>query len=107
MAKDDTSGQRRAKLVAALLLSLYAPVMDYDAEKVDQTVLAPLYLTLHDVSDFGGRAWKGHDWAAMNRLHEKGYIGDPVSKAKSVIVTDKGIKESQRLFDELFGSESA
>ncbi len=81
--------------------------MDYDAEKVDQAVLALLCLTLHDVSDFGGRAWKGHDWDAMNRLHEKGYIGDPVSKAKSVIVTDKGIKESQRLFDELFGSESA
>ncbi len=81
--------------------------MDYDAEKVDQAVLALLYLTLHDVSDFGGRAWKGHDWDAMNRLHEKGYIGDPVSKAKSVIVTDKGIKESQRLFDELFGSERA
>ena len=81
--------------------------MDYDAEKVDQAVLALLYLTLHDANDFGGRAWKGHDWAAMNRLHEKGYIDDPVSKAKSVIVTPKGIRESARLFIELFGSESA
>ena len=81
--------------------------MDYDAEKVDQAVLALLYLTLHDVNDFGGRAWKGHDWDAMNRLHEKGYIDNPVSKAKSVIVTQRGMKESKRLFGELFGSESA
>jgi len=33
-------------------------------------VLALLWLGLHDNS----RAWKGFDWDAMNRLHEKGYI---------------------------------
>ena len=88
-------------------LSPYALVMDYDTEKVDQAVLALLYLTLRDVRDLGSRAWKGYDWDAMNRLHEKGYIGDPVSKAKSVTATDKGLKESQRLFDELFGAERA
>jgi hypothetical protein len=37
--------------------------MDYDPDKVDQAVLALLYLTLHD----GRRAWKTFDWDAMNR----------------------------------------
>jgi hypothetical protein len=51
--------------------------MDYDKDKVDEMVLALLYLTLHD----GARAWKGHDWDAMDRLHKKGMIFDPVGKA--------------------------
>jgi len=73
--------------------------MDYDPDKVDETVLALLYLTIHD----GARAWKSFDWEAMNRLHEKGYISNPVGKAKSVILTEKGLKESERLFKKLFG----
>lgn len=77
--------------------------MDYDRGKVDEAVLALLYLTLHDADEHGGRAWKTHDWDAMNRLHEKGLIGDPVSKAKSVVVTAKGIAEAERLFTQFFG----
>jgi hypothetical protein len=42
--------------------------MDIDTEKIDAAVLAPLYLTLHD----GMRAWKGVDWDALARLHDKG-----------------------------------
>ena len=45
--------------------------MDYDKDKVDEAVLALLYLTLHEVNQFGGRAWKSHDWDALDRLHEK------------------------------------
>jgi hypothetical protein len=59
--------------------------MDYDKDKVDEIVLALLFLTLHG----GGRAWKGHDWDALGRLHEKGMIGDPVGKAKSVLLTEE------------------
>ena len=72
--------------------------MDYDPDKVDEAVLALLYLTVHD----GARAWKSFDWEAMNRLHEKGYISNPVGKAKSVILTEEGLKESERLFKKLF-----
>jgi len=39
----------------------------------------------------------------MDRLHEKGFITDPKSKAKSVIFTEEGLRESQRLFTESFG----
>ena len=33
----------------------------------------------------------------MNRLHEQGYISDPVGKAKSVVLTEEGLKTSQGL----------
>jgi hypothetical protein len=69
-----------------------------DTDKIDEAVLALLYLTLHD----GARAWKGHDWEALNRLHRKGMIENPVSKAKSVVLTDEGLAESERLFRKLF-----
>jgi hypothetical protein len=49
--------------------------MEIDTEKKDEAVLALLYLTLHD----GSRAWKSFDWDAMNRLHEKGFISNPVT----------------------------
>jgi hypothetical protein len=49
------------------------------------------------------RAWKGHDWEALNRLHEKGFIGNPVGKAKSVFVTEEGAKRSVELFRQFFG----
>lgn len=73
--------------------------MDFDEQKIDRTVLALLQLTLHDKC----RAWKSFDWEVMNRLHEKGFICDPVNKAKSVVLTDEGLTESERLFEELFG----
>lgn len=38
----------------------------------------------------------------MNRLHDKGLITDPKSKAKSVLFTEEGLVESQRLFKMLF-----
>jgi hypothetical protein len=70
---------------------------------VDEAVLALLYLTLHDVNQFGGRAWKGHDWNALDRLHEKNLIGDPRSKAKSVVLDADGIKAAEAAFQKLFG----
>lgn len=72
--------------------------MDIDEKKIDEAVLALLYLTLHD----GVRAWKSHDWDALGRLHEKGLIDNPVGKAKSVVLTQEGLQESERLFQQLF-----
>jgi hypothetical protein len=48
------------------------------------------------------RAWKGFDWDAMNRLHEKGMIENPVGKAKSVVFTTEGLQRSRELFDKMF-----
>ena len=75
---------------------------EIDTDKIDQAVLALLSLGLHDQT----RAWKGFDWAAMGRLHEKGYITDPVGAAKSVLFTEAGLRESARLLSTLFARQS-
>lgn len=72
--------------------------MGIDIAKIDEAVLALLYLGRHD----GDRTWKSFDWDAMGRLHDKGYITSPMSKAKSVVFTDKGIQASGRAFRRLF-----
>ena len=78
--------------------------MDIDQEKVGQAVLALLYLTsFKDKSVL--RAWKGHDWQVMNFLHEKGYISNPATKAKSIVFTDEGARLSKELFDKLFATK--
>lgn len=73
-------------------------MMELDEQRIDDAVLALLYLNLHD----GQRAWKSLNWEAMERLHEKGLISDPVGKAKSVVFSDEGLKESERLCRKLF-----
>lgn len=78
--------------------------MDYNEEKVDEATLALLSLVMWDDSP-GVRAWKSFDWDTMNRLHDKGYIGDPKGKAKSVILTEEGIQRSKELFKKLFTDE--
>lgn len=72
--------------------------MKIDTDKIDEAVLALLCLTLHD----GCRAWKSFDWDATNRLHEKGFLENPANKAKSFELTEKGLRESERLFEKLF-----
>ncbi|MBC7435162.1 MAG: hypothetical protein H7332_03735 [Bdellovibrionales bacterium] len=72
-----------------------------DEARIDRAVLAVLSLTLHN----GDRAWKTFDWDAMNRLHAKGFISDPVGTAKSVALTETGLAEAQRLALYLFGKE--
>ena len=64
--------------------------MNYDRHKVDEAVLALMYLTLHQGAG-GLRAWKGFDWDTLNRLHEKEMIADPRSKARSVLLTEAGL----------------
>ena len=72
--------------------------MTIDNDQIDDAVLALLHLGLHDKY----RAWKGFDWDAMNRLYEKGYISDPVGKAKSVVFTEEGMRRSEELFRTMF-----
>lgn len=75
--------------------------MEIDKEKVDEITLALLYLTTFK-DKHGLRSWKSHDWDVLNRLHESGYIHDPVSKAKSVMLTDEGAERSKLLFEKHF-----
>jgi hypothetical protein len=50
--------------------------MDYDHDKIDEMILALLWLT----SAGPRRAWKSHDWDAMERLHAKGVYLQPQIK---------------------------
>ena len=67
--------------------------MEIDLDKIDDTVLGLLWPTLHDER----RAWKGFDWGALDRLHQKGLIADPANKTKSVILSDEGLRRAERL----------
>ena len=75
--------------------------MDFNSDKVDEAVLALLYLTTFK-SESGVRAWKGLDWGALERLYGKGYIGNPKSKSKSVVMTEEGARQSELLFKKHF-----
>jgi hypothetical protein len=72
--------------------------MKPDIDAIDDAVLALMYLTLHDRY----RARKSFDWSTLNRLHARGMIADPVNRAKSVALTEEGLRESERLFRQLF-----
>lgn len=77
-----------------------------DTDKLDEVVLALLWLNSFS-DNYGHRAWKSFDWDTMDRLHQKGYIGDPKSKAKSVIMTPEGLEMAEALFDKYFGLTSS
>jgi hypothetical protein len=75
--------------------------MKFDSEKIDEAVLALAYLNLHG----DARAWKSFDWEALNRLHAKGYISNPISKTKSFGFSEEGLKEAERLCRKIFGED--
>jgi len=79
--------------------------MEYDKDKIDDMVLALLWLTSFEDA-YGARAWKGHDRAAMDRLFQKGFVSDPKSGAKSVMLTPEGLNRSRELFEKTFGKTS-
>jgi hypothetical protein len=76
--------------------------MNYDRNKVDEMVLALLYLTISEEGDWGARTWKSHDWSVLDRLHARGYISDPKSKVKSVVLSPEGLELSRALFERHF-----
>ena len=80
------------------------PEPSIDTDRIDEAVLALLFLGICERDRFTGlaRAWKSFDWAAMERLHQKGLIHNPVGKAKSVYFTEEGLERTERLFLELF-----
>jgi len=75
--------------------------MKLDENRIDDAVLALLYLGLH--SEY--RAWKGFDWDAVDRLHEKGLISNPKGKAKSVAFNEEGLKLAKERCEAMFGAK--
>ena len=79
----------------------------YDERRVQDAVLALMHLTAHPGQFGGWRAWKSFPWEATDGLYERGLIGDPKSKARSVVLTDEGVRLAEQLFVEMFGTEDA
>ena len=75
--------------------------MEFDEDKVDEMVLALLFLTTYKDKS-GLRTWKGYDWDSLNRLHEKDYISYPKGRNKSVAVYEEGYQLSKKLFYKYF-----
>jgi len=77
--------------------------MDLDGEKLEHVVLALFQMNLSD--DSGRRAWKSLPWSVLDSLHEKGYISDPATKAKSIVLSEEGARLSEELFEKLFAAK--
>ncbi|MDH3379826.1 MAG: DUF6429 family protein [Gammaproteobacteria bacterium] len=74
---------------------------EFDSERLAEIGLAILCLTA-STDKVGTRAWKGMDWDVMGLLYERGWIGNPVGKAKSVIVTEEGLEKGESISGEVF-----
>ena len=72
--------------------------MDIDTDRIDEAVLALLYLGRHEHN----RACKSFDWGAMERLHKQDFISNPTSKMKSVAFTEEGLKPAEAMFARMF-----
>lgn len=92
--------QERWDQEPALVAESHEP-LSVDEEKMDDMVLALLYLTTFEDKP-RLRAWKGHNWDVLDRLHRKEDISDPATKAKSVLLAEAGAKRSQELFEKYF-----
>jgi hypothetical protein len=79
-----------------------AMIMEYDNQLIDDAVLALLAAFSSD----NGHAWKGFDFEITNRLHEHGFIFDPVNKNKSIWLTEQGLERGRRIADQLFGAKT-
>jgi hypothetical protein len=79
--------------------------MSYDEAKIDEAVLAVLYLTAWEEHGLT-RAWKGIDWGASNRLYQCGLIDDPKNKNKSVVFSEEGLALARASAERLFASGS-
>lgn len=78
-------------------------MMEYDKDRVDEMILALLYLTSsHD--QYGTKAWKGLDWDALDRLYKKGYISDPRGRSPTLVLSEAGAGLSKELFFKHFGT---
>ncbi|WP_460108844.1 DUF6429 family protein [Pseudomonas sp. S3_H04] len=73
--------------------------MEYDDKLMEDAVLA----LLAALSSDDGNAWKGFDFEIMNRLHEQGFISNPVNRNKSVWLTEEGLERGRLIAERMFG----
>lgn len=72
-----------------------------DREKIIEGALAILSLSRH--SD--NRVWKSIDWDILDELYNRGWISNPATKAKSVLLTDDGLNFAENFLTKYFGKQ--
>ncbi|MEO5626294.1 MAG: DUF6429 family protein [Dokdonella sp.] len=74
--------------------------MTYDQTQIEEAVLALLAVFSFD----GDRAWKGFSFDVMDCLHAQGFIENPASKSKSVLLTPQGLERGRKMAEHLFSA---
>lgn len=77
-----------------------------DWEKLVECALGILWLNAHG-DTYETRVWKSMPWEVTDVLHEKGWISNPRSKAKSVRLTEEGEELAQEFLEKHFGASEA
>jgi hypothetical protein len=75
--------------------------LEYDKDKVDELALALLHLSTYD-GELGLKAWKNLDLGILTRLHEKGFISNPINRSNSVVISKEAAEKSEQLFRKHF-----
>lgn len=78
--------------------------MSVNWNKVDEAALALMHLTAFTERDGAVRTRKGFDWDILDRMFERGWISDPQTKARSVVVFADAVRLSRELFEQQFGT---
>jgi hypothetical protein len=73
---------------------------ELDWDKLAECALGILWLNVHDY----GRVWKSMPWEVTDLLHEKDWISDPKTRAKSVVLTEEGEELAQTFLQKHFGA---
>jgi hypothetical protein len=79
-------------------------MLTYNNEKVEEMVLALLYLT-SSRDQFATRAWKGLPTHVLEKLFRMGYISDPSDKSPSLILSEEAATRSKELFFKFFDAK--
>lgn len=100
-SKKPRTKKTAAKRSASSLPNETAPTnTTLDQRKLEEGGLAILAFTLHG----GNRAWKNFDRTMMAALFERGWISNPATKAKSVALSEEGIRRAEEFALKYFGA---
>ena len=70
-------------------INRYSDLMNIDNGRAAELAFALISITA-STDRVATRAWKGIDWDLLVEMYNRGWILDPVGKAKSVVITPDG-----------------
>jgi hypothetical protein len=83
------------------------PGRKFNADRLDDLVLALPWFNSTE-TEFGGHgAWKSLPWDVLDRLHARGLIGEPRRKSYSVTLDDEARERGRAVFEQWFVAANA